>query len=63
LGKASKGDAFLFISAYENKKEKKMKDYKGIVFFDYDGTTVDEVDKIKSATPATIEALQKLKEN
>lgn len=40
-----------------------MKNYKGIVFFDYDGTTVDEVDKIKSATPATIEALQKLKKN
>ncbi|MDO4170010.1 MAG: HAD family hydrolase [Lachnospiraceae bacterium] len=40
-----------------------MKKYKGIVFFDYDGTTVDEVDKIKTATPKTRESLQKLKEN
>lgn len=40
-----------------------MKEYKGVVFFDYDGTTVDEVDKIKTATPKTVESLQKLKEN
>lgn len=40
-----------------------MKKYKGIVFFDYDGTTVDEVDQIKTATPATKESLRKLKEN
>lgn len=40
-----------------------MKDYKGIVFLDYDGTTVDEVDRIKSATPKTVESLCKLKEN
>ena len=40
-----------------------MKEYKGIVFFDYDGTTVDEVDRIKTATPTTVESLKKLKEN
>ena len=40
-----------------------MKEYKGIVFFDYDGTTVDEVDRIKTATPTTVESLNKLKEN
>lgn len=40
-----------------------MKKYKGIVFFDYDGTTVDEVDKIKTATPTTIESLKKLEKN
>ena len=40
-----------------------MKKYKGVVFFDYDGTTVDEVDEIKTATPTTVESLNKLKEN
>ena len=40
-----------------------MREYKGIVFFDYDGTTVDEVDRIKTATPTTVESLQKLKQN
>lgn len=38
-----------------------MKQYKGVVFFDYDGTTVDEVDRIKTATDKTIESLKKLK--
>ena len=28
-----------------------MNKYKGVVFFDYDGTTVDEVDNIATATP------------
>ena len=32
-------------------ESKIMKKYKGVVFFDYDGTTVDEVDEIKTATP------------
>lgn len=40
-----------------------MKQYKGVVFFDYDGTTVDEVDRIKTATEKTVESLKKLKEN
>lgn len=40
-----------------------MKQYKGVVFFDYDGTTVDEVDRIATATPKTVESLKKLKEN
>ena len=40
-----------------------MKQYKGVVFFDYDGTTVDEVDRIKTATPKTVESLKKLDEN
>lgn len=40
-----------------------MKKYKGVVFFDYDGTTVDEVDHIPTATPKTRKSLQKLKEN
>ena len=40
-----------------------MSKYKGVVFFDYDGTTVDEVDEIKTATPTTVESLNKLKEN
>ena len=29
-------------------ENKIMKKYKGVVFFDYDGTTVDEVDEIKT---------------
>ena len=40
-----------------------MNKYKGVVFFDYDGTTVDEVDNIATATPKTVESLNKLKEN
>lgn len=40
-----------------------MKQYKGVVFFDYDGTTIDEEENITAATPKTIESLQKLKEN
>lgn len=40
-----------------------MNKYKGVVFFDYDGTTVDEVDRITTATPKTVESLGKLKEN
>ena len=44
-------------------ESKIMKKYKGVVFFDYDGTTVDEVDEIKTATPTTVESLNKLKEN
>ena len=32
-----------------------MKKYKGAVFFDYDGTLVDEVDHIKTVTPKTLE--------
>ena len=44
-------------------ENKIMKKYKGVVFFDYDGTTVDEVDEIKTATPTTVESLNKLKEN
>ena len=43
-------------------ENKIMKKYKGVVFFDYDGTTVDEVDEIKTATPTTVESLNKLKE-
>ena len=43
-------------------ESKIMKKYKGVVFFDYDGTTVDEVDEIKTATPTTVESLNKLKE-
>ena len=31
-----------------------MKKYKGAVFFDYDGTLVDEVDHIKTVTPKTL---------
>ena len=42
-------------------ESKIMKKYKGVVFFDYDGTTVDEVDEIKTATPTTVESLNKLK--
>ena len=44
-------------------ENKIMKKYKGVIFFDYDGTTVDEVDEIKTATPTTVESLNKLKEN
>ena len=44
-------------------ESKIMKKYKGVVFFDYDGTTVDEVDEIATATPKTAESLNKLKEN
>ena len=40
-----------------------MKKYKGIVFFDYDGTTVDDTDNIRKATQKTIESLGRLKEN
>ena len=40
-----------------------MSKYKGVVFFDYDGTTVDEVDDIATATPKTVESLNKLKEH
>ena len=36
-----------------------MNKYKGVVFFDYDGTTVDEVDNIATATPKTVESLNK----
>ena len=43
--------------------ERVMNKYKGVVFFDYDGTTVDEVDNIATATPKTVESLNKLKEN
>ena len=43
--------------------ERVMNKYKGVVFFDYDGTTVDEVDDIATATPKTVESLNKLKEN
>ena len=35
-----------------------MNKYKGVVFFDYDGTTVDEVDNIATATPKTVESLR-----
>ena len=40
-----------------------MKDYKGIVFFDYDGTLIDEVDGIFQMPDSTKEALTKLREN
>lgn len=40
-----------------------MKKYKGIVFFDYDGTTVDDTDHINRATKRTIESLGKLEKN
>lgn len=40
-----------------------MEEYKGVVFFDYDGTTIDEAENIMAATPKTVESLQKLKEN
>ena len=37
--------------------------YKGVVFFDYDGTMVDESDKISKPTQKTLESFQKLKSN
>lgn len=37
--------------------------YKGIVFFDFDGTLVDESAEIYRPTPTTIETTKKLKEN
>ncbi|MDD3184506.1 MAG: HAD-IIB family hydrolase [Anaerostipes sp.] len=40
-----------------------MKDYKGIVFFDYDGTLIDEVDQIFEMPDSTKEALLRLQEN
>ena len=40
-------------------ESKIMKKYKGVVFFDYDGTTVDEVDEIKTATPTTVESFKR----
>ena len=40
-----------------------MKKYKGAVFFDYDGTLVDEVDHIKTVTPKTLEAIRRLQDN
>lgn len=40
-----------------------MKDYKGIVFFDYDGMLIDEVDGIFDMPDSTKEALIKLREN
>ena len=39
-----------------------MKKYKGAVFFDYDGTLVDEVDHIKTVMPKTLEAIKRLQE-
>ena len=40
-----------------------MKQYKGAVFFDFDGTLVDETEKLYSPTEKTIESLKQLKEN
>ena len=40
-----------------------MREYKGIVFFDYDGTLIDEVDGIFEMPDSTKEALKKLREN
>ena len=40
-----------------------MKNYKGAVFFDVDGTLVDERLEIFKPTSKTIESIQKLKEN
>ena len=40
-----------------------MKKYKGAVFFDYDGTLVDEVDHIKTVMPKTLEAIKRLQDN
>lgn len=37
--------------------------YKGVVFFDYDGTMVDESDNISKPTEKTIKSFKKLKEN
>ncbi len=37
--------------------------YKGVVFFDYDGTMVDESDNISKPTEKTIESFQKLRDN
>lgn len=37
--------------------------YQGAVFFDYDGTLVDETCQISSPTAATFQALEKLKKN
>lgn len=37
--------------------------YKGIVFFDYDGTLADEKENIFMPTQVTVKALKKLKEN
>ncbi len=37
--------------------------YKGIVFFDYDGTMVDESDKISLPTAKTLESFRKLRNN
>lgn len=40
-----------------------MKKYKGVVFFDYDFTTIDATEQILSATSKTIESLNRLEEN
>ena len=40
-----------------------MKNYKGIVFFDYDGTLIDEVDGIFELPDSAKEAITKLREN
>lgn len=37
--------------------------YKGVVFFDYDGTMVDESDNISKPTEKTIESFKKLRDN
>lgn len=36
---------------------------KGIVFFDFDGTLVDETKKIFRPTETTLESIERLKEN
>lgn len=40
-----------------------MKDYKGVVFFDYDGTLIDEVDGIFELPDSAKEAIAKLRAN
>ena len=38
-------------------------DYRGIVFFDYDGTLADKKEGIYLPTKTTIEAIKRLREN
>jgi hydroxymethylpyrimidine pyrophosphatase-like HAD family hydrolase len=40
-----------------------MGKYKGVVFFDYDYTTIDESNQIMTATKKTVQSLEKLKKN
>ena len=42
-------------------ENKIMKKYKGVVFFDYDGTTVDEVDEIKNSNTNNCRIIEQIK--